>query len=83
MSHSLFLQTTFPTRFTRANGTLIDNFFCKLSQSMLQSAAGILINKIVKINVLNDDVSKGKNEIKSYDAYNKLNKNPNADKFKL
>ena len=35
--------------------------------------------KFVKINVLNDDAVKVKNEIKSYDTYNKLNKSPNAD----
>ena len=46
ISHSLFRQITFPTRFTRTNGTLIDNFFCKLSQSMLESTAGILIKKL-------------------------------------
>ena len=46
ISHSLFPQITFPTRFTRTNGTLIDNFFCKLSQSMLESTAGILIKKL-------------------------------------
>ena len=46
ISHSLFPQITFPTRFTRTNGTLIDNFFCKLSQSMLESTTGILIKKL-------------------------------------
>ena len=46
ISHSLFPQITFPTRFTRTNGTLIDNFFCKLSQSMLESTVGILIKKL-------------------------------------
>ena len=36
--------------------------------------------KFVKINALNDNaMHKVKNEIKSYDTYNKLNKNPNAD----
>ena len=36
--------------------------------------------KFVNINVLNDNaMHKVKNEIKSYDTYNKLNKNPNAD----
>ena len=35
--------------------------------------------KFVKINVLNDDAMHVKNEIKSYDTYNKRNKNPNAD----
>ena len=46
ISHSLFPQITFPPRFTRTNGTLIDNFFCKFSQSMLESTAGILIKKL-------------------------------------
>ena len=45
ISHSLFPQITFPTSFTRTNGTLIDNLFCKLSQSMLESTARILIKK--------------------------------------
>ena len=36
--------------------------------------------KSVQINVLNDDaMHKVENEIMSYDTYNKLNKNPNAD----
>ena len=30
ISHSLFPQITFPTRFTRTNGTSTDTFFCKL-----------------------------------------------------
>ena len=46
ISHSLFQQITFPTRFTRTNGTLIDHFFSKLSQSMLESTAGILIKNL-------------------------------------
>ena len=46
ISHSLFPQIAFPTRFTRTNGTLINNFVCKLSQSMLESTAGILIKKL-------------------------------------
>ncbi|KAK2178652.1 hypothetical protein NP493_536g00004 [Ridgeia piscesae] len=46
ISHSLFSQITFATRFTRTNGTLIYNFFCKLSQSMLESTAGILSKKL-------------------------------------
>ena len=71
ISHDLFAHITFSTIFTRTNGTLIDNFFYKLSQSMLESTAGILIkkNRIInrilylyppkfgKINVLNDDAS--------------------------
>ena len=38
---SFFPKITFPTRFSDLNGTLIDNLFCKLSQMMLQSTAGI------------------------------------------
>ena len=30
ISHSYFPKITFPTRFSRTTGTLIDNFFCKL-----------------------------------------------------
>ena len=41
ISHSLYPQITFPTRFTKTNGTLIDNFFCKLNKSLLESIAGI------------------------------------------
>ena len=36
---------TLPTRFTRTNGTLIDNFFCKLCKSVLESTAGILTKR--------------------------------------
>ena len=42
VSHSLYPQITLPTRFTRTNETLIDNFFCKLSKYTLESTAGIL-----------------------------------------
>ena len=42
VSHSHYPQITLPTRFTRTNGTLIDNFFCKLSKYTLESTAGIL-----------------------------------------
>ena len=42
VSHSLYTQIILPTRFTRTNGTLIDNFFCKLSILYnLESPAGI------------------------------------------
>ena len=33
------------TRFTRTNGTLIDNFFCKVSKYTLESTAGILTKR--------------------------------------
>ena len=46
ISHSLYPQITLPTRFTRTNGTLIDNFFCKLNKTILESKKGILINKL-------------------------------------
>ena len=36
-SFSFFPKITLPTRFTNNNGTLIDNFFCKLTQSILSS----------------------------------------------
>ena len=42
VSHSLYPHITLPTRFTRTNGTLIDNFFCKLSKYTLESTAGML-----------------------------------------
>ena len=41
-SHSLYPQITLPSRFTRTNGTLIDNFFCKLGKAVLESTAGTL-----------------------------------------
>ena len=40
-SYSLYPKITFPTRFTTTNGTLINNFFCKLNTFVLDSAAGI------------------------------------------
>ena len=42
VSHRLYPQIPLPTRSTRTNGTLIDNFFCKLSKYTLESTAGIL-----------------------------------------
>ena len=35
--HSFFPKITLPTRFSNLNGPLIDNFFCKLRQSTLNS----------------------------------------------
>ena len=46
ISQSLYPQITLPTRFTRTNGTLIDNFICKLNKTILESKAGILTNKL-------------------------------------
>jgi len=42
---SFFPKITFPTRFSSLNGTLIDNLFCKSSELMLESTAGILIKQ--------------------------------------
>ena len=46
ISHSFIPQITLPTRFSNKNGTLIDNIFCKLSDSTLQSTSGILTQKL-------------------------------------
>ena len=46
ISLSLYPHITLPTRFTRKNGTLIDNFFCKLNKSILESKTGILTNTL-------------------------------------
>ena len=45
-SFSLFPQITLPTRFTTCNGTLVDNFFCHLTNYILESTAGILIKTL-------------------------------------
>ncbi len=44
-SFSLFLQITFPTRFSDRKVTLIDNLCCTLTKYTLDSTAGILIKK--------------------------------------
>ncbi len=44
-SHSFYLKITLPTRFSNTRGTLIDNFFCKLNDTTINSTAGILIKK--------------------------------------
>ena len=41
-SHSFFPTITLPTRFSERTGTLIDNFFCKLSYTTLNSTSGVL-----------------------------------------
>ena len=40
-----FSEITLLTRFTDRTGTLIDNFFCKVSEISLKSSPGILIDK--------------------------------------
>ena len=44
-SHSLYPKITLPTRFSNQNETLINNFFCILSSSTLNSISGILLKK--------------------------------------
>ena len=41
----MYPQITLPTRFPERHGTLIDNFFCKLTKTILESIAGILIKQ--------------------------------------
>ena len=41
-ANSFFPKITLPTRLTNYNGTLIDNLFCKLSETTFNSTAGIL-----------------------------------------
>ena len=46
MSNSLNPHITLPTRFTKTNGTLIDNIFCKLLTPTNINCAGILIKNV-------------------------------------
>ena len=45
VTNSFFPKISFSTCFSERNGTLIDNFFCKLSTESLNSKSGILINQ--------------------------------------
>ena len=45
-SHSFYPKITLPTRLTNNNGTLIDNFLCKLTENSIDTIAGILIDKL-------------------------------------
>ena len=44
-SLSYFPKITLPTRLSGNCGTLIDNFFCRISQSTLNASSGILIKQ--------------------------------------
>ena len=44
-SHSMYPQITLPTRFSEIHGTLIDNHFCKLTKTIVESRASILIKQ--------------------------------------
>ncbi len=42
-SHSFYPKITLPTRLSNNHATLIDNYFCKLTETMLDTTLGILI----------------------------------------
>ena len=44
-SHSTCPQITLPTRVSERHGTFIDNLFCKLTKTILENRAGILIKQ--------------------------------------
>ncbi len=45
ISHSFYPKITLPTRLSNKHGTLIDNFFGKLTEATIDTIAGILIKK--------------------------------------
>ena len=46
MTHGFFPKITLPTRFSDLNGTLIDNVICRLSNTSITNAAGIIVTQI-------------------------------------
>ena len=44
-SHGMYPQITLPTRFSERYGMLTDNFFCKLTKTILESPADTLIKQ--------------------------------------
>ena len=44
ISNSFFPKLTFPTRFSKTRGTLIDQIFCKLTSSTLKCHSGIILS---------------------------------------
>ena len=44
-SYNCYPHITLPTRFSRSNATLIDNFLCKSSEVLSSATSGILIDK--------------------------------------
>ena len=44
-NNSFYPKITLPTRLSNKHGTLIDNFFCKLTETTLDTISGILIKK--------------------------------------
>ena len=45
-THNFLPQITLPTRFSKRNGTLIDQIFCKFAGKTTTAISGILMNKI-------------------------------------
>ncbi len=45
MLTSFYPKITVPTRLSNNHGTLIDNFFCKLTENTLDTTSCVLINK--------------------------------------
>ena len=46
LANGYFPKITYPTRLTRNNGTLIDNFFCKISKNFSKTSSGICTFKL-------------------------------------
>lgn len=46
ISNSYSPKITFPTRITKSSATLIDNFFCKLTDSCFKTQAGIIFTNL-------------------------------------
>ncbi len=44
-SYSFYPKLTVPTRLTNNHETLINNFLCKLTESTLDTTAGVLIKR--------------------------------------
>ena len=44
-SYNVYPHITLPTKFSRSNATLIDNFLCKSSEVFSSATSGILIDK--------------------------------------
>ncbi len=44
-NHSFYPKITLPTRLSNKHGTLIDNFLCKLTETIFDTTSGILIKK--------------------------------------
>ena len=46
ISYSFYPHITLPTRLSKNNGTIIDNFFCKLTKSTMKPKSGILTKQL-------------------------------------